>query len=91
MLVHFYIAGLACGIERVQGEGWEVGTREIETSTLGGGLRPAPQLCLVCPGDIRRRGRCWEMRRAGKARVPCEVIKLLTTTDRVRNLGRRER
>lgn len=31
----FYTAGLACGLERVQGEGWEVGTWEIETIALG--------------------------------------------------------
>lgn len=45
MFVRFYTAGLACGMERVQSEGWEVGAQEKETSALGeevgGGLLPS--------------------------------------------------
>lgn len=46
MFVCIYMAGLACGIERVWGKGWEVRVEDIETSTLGQELRLAPQLSL---------------------------------------------
>ena len=76
MFVRFYTAGLACGMERVLGVGWEVGAQEKEPSALGGevggGLLPSCALSAQEPAG----GKVWKMEQGpGRLERSCKVVR----------------